>query len=113
MFSSIKYTSSSLMSLRRIGGVSGSGGGGMGLTLRRNGVFFSTSSAPAVEINVPPINVQQLKNDKSSFSMTPKEVVHFLDEYIIGQPDAKRAVAVAFRNRWRRQRLPLDIKNEV
>lgn len=85
----------------------------MGVTLRRNGVFFSTSSAPAVEINVPPINVQQLKNDKSSFSMTPKEVVHFLDEYIIGQPDAKRAVAVAFRNRWRRQRLPLDIKNEI
>lgn len=49
----------------------------------------------------------------NSQSMTPKEVVSYLDDYIIGQADAKKAVAIAFRNRWRRQHLPIDIKNEV
>ena len=37
--------------------------------------------------------------------MTPKQIVAELDKYIIGQSDAKRAVAVAMRNRWRRQQL--------
>jgi ATP-dependent HslUV protease ATP-binding subunit HslU len=39
-------------------------------------------------------------------ALTPKAVVAALDAHIIGQKDAKRAVAVALRNRWRRQRLP-------
>ena len=38
-------------------------------------------------------------------NLTPKAIVAALDEHIIGQKDAKRAVAVALRNRWRRQRL--------
>ena len=38
-------------------------------------------------------------------ALTPKAIVAALDEHIIGQADAKRAVAVALRNRWRRQRL--------
>ena len=46
-------------------------------------------------------------------ALTPKEVVQALDQYIIGQPGAKRAVAIALRNRWRRHRLPEDLKNEV
>lgn len=45
--------------------------------------------------------------------MTPKEIVHELDKHIIGQADAKRAVAVALRNRWRRMQLPVDLRNEV
>lgn len=45
--------------------------------------------------------------------MTPNEIVNYLDKYIIGQKNAKKAVAIAFRNRWRRQRLPIDIKNEI
>jgi ATP-dependent HslUV protease ATP-binding subunit HslU len=38
-------------------------------------------------------------------SLTPKAIVEKLDRYIVGQHDAKRAVAVAIRNRWRRQQL--------
>jgi len=45
--------------------------------------------------------------------LTPKEIVAELDRYIIGQDRAKRAVAVALRNRWRRQRLEPDLRDEV
>ena len=46
-------------------------------------------------------------------ALTPKAIVAALDEHIIGQQDAKRAVAVALRNRWRRQRLSADLRDEV
>jgi len=46
-------------------------------------------------------------------AFTPREIVSELDRYIIGQADAKRAVAVALRNRWRRQQLGDDLKEEV
>lgn len=45
--------------------------------------------------------------------LTPKAIVAALDEHIIGQKEAKRAVAVAMRNRWRRQRLGDDLRDEV
>ncbi|WP_372887639.1 ATP-dependent protease ATPase subunit HslU [Shimia sp.] len=45
--------------------------------------------------------------------LTPREIVSELDRFIIGQNDAKRAVAVALRNRWRRKRLPDDLREEV
>src|SRR5512140_18604 len=45
--------------------------------------------------------------------LTPKEIVTELDKYIIGQDAAKRAVAVALRNRYRRQRLPEELRDEV
>jgi ATP-dependent HslUV protease ATP-binding subunit HslU len=44
---------------------------------------------------------------------TPREIVSELDRYIIGQHDAKRAVAIALRNRWRRQKLPEAMREEV
>jgi len=46
-------------------------------------------------------------------SLTPKAIVAALDEHIIGQKDAKRAVAVALRNRWRRQKLNRELRDEV
>ena len=46
-------------------------------------------------------------------SLTPKAVVAALDAHIVGQNEAKRAVAVALRNRWRRQRLPDNLRDEV
>jgi ATP-dependent HslUV protease ATP-binding subunit HslU len=46
-------------------------------------------------------------------TLTPKAIVRALDEHIVGQQDAKRAVAVALRNRWRRQRLHPSLRDEV
>ena len=45
--------------------------------------------------------------------MTPREIVHELDKHIIGQDDAKRAVAIAMRNRWRRMQLDEELRDEV
>ena len=45
--------------------------------------------------------------------LSPREIVAELDRYIVGQNAAKRAVAIALRNRWRRQQLPLDLREEV
>jgi len=46
-------------------------------------------------------------------SMTPREIVSELDRYIVGQADAKRSVAIALRNRWRRMQLDQDLRAEV
>ena len=46
-------------------------------------------------------------------NMTPREIVHELDRHIIGQNDAKRAVAIALRNRWRRMQLPEEMRAEI
>jgi ATP-dependent HslUV protease ATP-binding subunit HslU len=45
--------------------------------------------------------------------MTPREIVSELDRYIVGQKDAKRAVAIALRNRWRRQQVAEDLREEI
>ena len=45
--------------------------------------------------------------------MTPREIVSELDRYIVGQNEAKRAVAIALRNRWRRQLVPEDLREEI
>ena len=46
-------------------------------------------------------------------TMTPREIVHELDKHIVGQSDAKRAVAIALRNRWRRMQLSEDLRDEI
>lgn len=46
-------------------------------------------------------------------SLTPRKIVEYLDQYIIGQKDAKKSVAIAFRNRWRSSVLPVEMKKEV
>ncbi len=50
---------------------------------------------------------------RTGTELTPREIVAHLDRHIVGQSDAKRAVAIAIRNRWRRQRLPEDMRGEV
>jgi len=59
--------------------------------------------------------VIQLPGDTGSAAerLTPKEIVLELDKYIVGQRAAKRAVAIALRNRWRRQQLPADLRDEI
>ena len=46
-------------------------------------------------------------------SFTPREIVSELDKYIVGQKDAKRSVAIALRNRWRRQQVPEPLRDEI
>ena len=46
-------------------------------------------------------------------TLTPREIVHELNKHIIGQDEAKRALAIALRNRWRRQQLPDDVREEI
>jgi len=55
----------------------------------------------------------ELPPPRPADSLTPKEIVAELDRFIIGQADAKRAVAVALRNRYRRQQLPAEMRREV
>ena len=49
----------------------------------------------------------------SSVALTPRNIVEKLDQYIIGQGDAKRAVAIALRNRWRRQNVTKELGDEI
>lgn len=46
-------------------------------------------------------------------ALTPREIVQELDKYIVGQKEAKRAVAIALRNRFRRQKLPKEMAEEI
>ena len=58
---------------------------------------------------------EQNKKSGSSIgtSLSPREIVSELDRFVVGQNKAKRAVAIALRNRWRRQALEDDMKDEV
>jgi ATP-dependent HslUV protease ATP-binding subunit HslU len=51
------------------------------------------------------------KLENTSATMTPREIVQELDKHIIGQQDAKRAVAIALRNRWRRMQLQPELRD--
>ncbi|MDP6179898.1 MAG: ATP-dependent protease ATPase subunit HslU, partial [Desulfatiglandales bacterium] len=54
-----------------------------------------------------------VKNKHFMKILTPREIVSELDKYIIGQGQAKRSVAIALRNRWRRQQVPQDLRDEI
>ncbi len=56
---------------------------------------------------------EQQRETMSKDNLTPKEIVSELDKYIIGQAEAKRAVAIALRNRWRRQNVSRDMMDEI
>ena len=66
--------------------------------------------------NVTPLHPKE-KNQKEEASLvsslSPREIVSELDRFVVGQNKAKKAVAVALRNRWRRQALKGEMKNEV
>ncbi len=54
-----------------------------------------------------------MSSESVSVTMTPKEIVHELGRFIVGQDDAKRAVAIALRNRWRRMQVSEDLRKEI
>ena len=67
-------------------------------------------SSKVTNLNV----VKNTTKDNSKVSaLSPREIVSELDRYVIGQKDAKKAVAVALRNRWRRQALSDEMRDEV
>ena len=81
------------------------GGVGRGLVL-----------VPRYPVNMPsprPPPAGGRGSKKMNDTLTPKAIVAALDEHIVGQDDAKRAVAVALRNRWRRQQLSPELRDEV
>ena len=67
---------------------------------------FSTYITMSVSSVLP--SLWQLSDE-----MTPKEIVNYLNKHIVGQSDAKRAIAIAMRNRWRRMQLASPLKDEV
>ena len=84
-------------------------------------VFFTNDNVKNRKNIMDNSNVTQLhpkdKNQKEEASLvsslSPREIVSELDRFVVGQNKAKRAVAVALRNRWRRQALKGEMKNEV
>jgi ATP-dependent HslUV protease ATP-binding subunit HslU len=54
-----------------------------------------------------------MKRDDTSYELTPREIVAELDKFIIGQDAAKRCVAIALRNRWRRRQVPEELAEEI
>ena len=65
--------------------------------------------------NVTTLPNTKVKKETSNIqnSLSPREIVSELDRFVVGQNNAKRAVAIALRNRWRRQALKGEMKNEV
>ena len=59
------------------------------------------------------MNPEPTKNHNPLDNMPPRQIVDELDRYVIGQRDAKRMVAIALRNRWRRQQLPPELREEI
>lgn len=82
---------------------------------------FAASAVPADVVDDPPPPpkssdvkvVPEEKNQILELNLRPSDVVTELNKHIVGQDDAKRAVAIAMRNRWRRMQLPDDLKKEV
>jgi ATP-dependent HslUV protease ATP-binding subunit HslU len=64
-------------------------------------------------VDVPEIADGEVEQLPWLDELTPRQIVAELDKYIVGQDDAKKAVAIALRNRWRRQRVPTELRDEI
>ena len=83
---------------------------GGGTPVPGDGRAGTTPSATAAAEEAPPTAATP---EVVAAALKPKELVEYLDRYIVGQADAKRAVAIALRNRWRRHKLPEDLRTEI
>ena len=74
-----------------------------------------TTLTASPEAGTPPTNADGSTEREPWYDdwLTPRQIVKELDTYIIGQADAKKAVAIALRNRWRRQRVESDLRDEI
>src|SRR5687768_8763810 len=70
-------------------------------------------ASPPVSASTPTTRSAWKSCETMTASLTPAQIVAELDRYIVGQRKAKRAVAIALRNRWRRQNLPPELRDEV
>ena len=75
--------------------------------------FASAVAGPEATPEAPETAASTAPQSTLEHNLKPSDVVQELDRHIVGQTDAKRAVAIALRNRWRRQQLPPDLKREV
>src|SRR5262244_1112203 len=64
-------------------------------------------------MNDTPTSAVRPRPKETAASFSPREIVSELDRYIVGQHDAKRAVAIALRNRWRRQNVAPELRDEI
>src|SRR6478672_8225972 len=62
---------------------------------------------------MPSQTLSEASNSLALENMTPRQIVAELDKYVVGQKQAKRAVAIALRNRWRRQQLPPELAEDI
>jgi ATP-dependent HslUV protease ATP-binding subunit HslU len=83
------------------------------LLFRASATVFSAAAVSPPDANgsaTPTVAAEPQKNMKD---LTPKELVAELDKFIVGQPDAKKAVAIALRNRWRRHQVEPEMREEI
>lgn len=75
----------------------------------------ATEAPPPAEEPAPTMTapIKKATEDELKKNLKPSEIVSSLDLHIVGQQDAKKAVAIAMRNRWRRRQLPEDLRKEV
>ncbi|MGI9625960.1 MAG: AAA family ATPase, partial [Longimicrobiales bacterium] len=64
-------------------------------------------------MEAPPVDPKAGESDPWLDRLTPREIVEELDKYIVGQDEAKKAVAIALRNRWRRQQVDPELRDEI
>jgi ATP-dependent HslUV protease ATP-binding subunit HslU len=78
-----------------------------------NGTFVSSCRWSSASVLTKPLLQTKETKSELELNLKPSEVVAGLDRHIVGQSDAKRAVAIAMRNRWRRKQLPDELRKEV
>ena len=76
-------------------------------------VFTQTKIFQLKKFEMAKQSLKQIKTESTKKELTPREVVRELDKYIIGQDAAKKSVAIALRNRWRRQQVPDNLREEI
>ena len=73
----------------------------------------SNDEPSPIEADETATGASNVPSSELNKNLKPSEIVEALDRHIVGQPEAKKSVAIAMRNRWRRRQLPEDLRKEV